>query len=91
MFLISRFSTGLYHFLAQEDVSLSLLALWAVSNSWVLLDTMNSIDYLPKEDVEAIEAYLIGHTMAIIPFVLLLPRVEKSAIGERRSTVEING
>jgi hypothetical protein len=91
MLLISRFSTGLYHFLAQEEISLSLLAVWAVSNSWVLLDTMNSIDYLPKEDIEAIEAYLIGHTMAIIPFVLLLPRVEKPAIGERRSTVEING
>ena len=91
MLLISRFSTGLYHFLAQEEISLSLLAVWAVSNSWVLLDTMNSIDYFPKEDIEAIEAYLIGHTMAIIPFVLLLPRVEKPAIGERRSTVEING
>jgi hypothetical protein len=52
---------------------------------------MNSIDYLSKEDIEAIEAYLIGHTMAIIPFVLLLPRVEKSAVGEWRSTAEIHG
>jgi hypothetical protein len=47
---------------------------------------MNVIDYLPEEDIEVIEAYLFGHTMAIIPFVLLLPRVERSAIGERHST-----
>ena len=72
-------------------MSLSLLAIWAVSNSVVLLDTMNSIDYLPKEDIGTAEEYLFGHTMAIIPFALLLPQVEKSAIGKRRSAAETNG
>jgi len=52
---------------------------------------MNSIDYLPKEDIGTAEEYLFGHTMAIIPFALLLPQVEKSAIGKRRSAAETNG
>jgi len=73
---------ALHRFLARENVSFSLLAVWAVSNLYVLFDTVTSVNYFPKEEIDTVDEYLFGHTMAIIPFALLLPRVEKSALSE---------
>ena len=51
----------------------------------------SSIDYLSAEDIDATDEYLFGHTMAIIPFALLLPRVEESVIGELHKTLKTTG
>ena len=63
-------------------MTLSLLVVWAVSDFYVLFNTATSVDYLPEEDDE----YLLGHTMTMIPFALLLPRIEASVISKWRST-----
>ena len=83
-----RVFTALHRFLAQDNVSLSLLGAWALSDFYVLFHTMTSIDYLSAEDIDTTDEYLFGHTMAIVPFALLLPRVEESAIGEPHETVK---
>ena len=67
-----------------DIVTLSLLAVWAVSDFYVLFNAMISIDYTPEEDDE----YLFGHTMTLIPFALLLPRIEASVIGEQCGSAE---
>jgi len=70
---------------------LGFLAVWAVSDFCVSFRTVTSIDYLTAEDIDMTDEYLFGQTMAIIPFVLLLPRVKESGIGRRHSTAETNG
>jgi hypothetical protein len=39
---------------------------------------VTGVDYNPKEDNE----YLLGHTLTLVPFALLLPRVESTVISE---------
>ena len=82
---------ALHRFLAQDNVSLGFLAVWAVSDFCVLFRTVTSIDYLPAEDIDTTDEYLFGQTMAIIPFALLLPRIKESGIGGQHSTAETNG
>jgi hypothetical protein len=52
---------------------------------------MTSIDYLSAEDIDTTDEYLFGHAMAIVPFALLLPRIEESAIGELHKTAKTAG
>jgi len=79
---------ALHRFLAQDNVSLSLLSVWALSDFYVLFHTTTSIEYLSAEDIDTVEEYMFGHTMAIVPFALLLPRVEESGIGELHKTTK---
>jgi len=72
-------------------VSLSLLGVWALSDFYILFDTMTNINCLSAEDIETTDEYLFGHTMAIVPFALLLPRVEESDIGELHKTATTTG
>lgn len=75
---ISTDFTAIHRFLVHDLTTLSLLALWAASDFYVLFNTMISVRYVPEEDDE----YLFGHTMTMIPFALLLPQIEVSVIGE---------
>ena len=86
-----RVFAALHRFLAQDNVSLTLLGVWALSDFYVLFHTTTSIDYLSAEDIDTTEEYLFGHTMAIVPFALLLPRVEESGIGELHKTAKTTG
>ena len=83
--------TALHRFLAQDNVSLGLLGVWALSELYVLFHTMTSIDHLSAEDMDTTDEYLFGHAMAIVPFALLLPRIEESAIGELHRTAKTTG
>jgi hypothetical protein len=47
---------------------------------------MTSVDCVPEED----DKYLFGYIVTIIPFALLLPRIEESVIGKRLSTTILN-
>jgi hypothetical protein len=80
--------TAVHRVIAHDIVTLSLLAVWAVSDFYVLFNAVTNVYYVPEEDDE----HLFGHTMTMIPFVLLLrlPHIEASVIGEPRSTAEIN-
>jgi len=82
--------TAIHRFLGQDNVSLSFLAVWAVSDFCVLFRTLTSFDYLPAKDIDRTDEYMFGQTMAIIPFALLLPRIKESGIGGRISTAETN-
>ena len=83
--------TALHRFLAQDNVSLGLLGVWALTGFYVLFHTMTSINCISAEDMDTADEYLFAHTMAIVPFALLLPRVEESVIGEPHKTAEITG
>jgi len=63
-------------------MSLSLLGAWALSECYVFFDTMVSINHLSGEERNTAKEYLVCHTMAIVPFALLLSRVEGSIIGK---------
>jgi hypothetical protein len=82
---LTRIFTAIHRFLVHDLTILSLLAVWAASDFYVLFNAMINAYYVPEEDDE----YLFGHTMTMIPFALLLPRIEASVIGElRRSTAK---
>jgi hypothetical protein len=66
-------------------VTLSLLALWAALYFYVLLNTMTSVGYIPKED----DKYMFDYIVTKIPFALLLPRIEESVIGKWVSSTVI--
>ena len=89
--LTEEFFTALHRFLAQDNVSLGLLGVWALSDLYVLFHTTTSIESLSAEDIDTTDEYLFGHAMAIVPFALLLPRVEESAIGELHKTAKTTG
>ena len=70
----------------KDGVSLSLMGAWALSECYVLFDTMVLINHLSGKDRNTALEYLVCHTVAIVPFVLLLSQVEGSIIGKLRKT-----
>jgi hypothetical protein len=91
MFADFRVFTAIHRFLVKDSVSLSLLGAWALSECFVFFYTMASITHLSGEDRNTVREYLVFHTMAIVPFVLLLSQVEGSIIGKLHETSATTG